>query len=61
MVAQVGLKPWPFTSQAGRLRAVPAGYSVKWLQIPLFNNVRLLNMYETMCLCIRRIADRLFL
>jgi len=58
-MALVGLEPWQFTSQAGTLRAVPAGHSVNWLRSPLFNNVRLLNMYEIMCLCIGRLADRL--
>jgi len=61
-MAQVGLEPWSFTSQAGTLRAALTGHSVKWLRSPLFNNIRLLNMYEIMCLYdmyVRRIADRL--
>jgi len=58
-MALVGLQPWPFTSQASTLTAEPAGHSVNWLRSPLFNSVRPLNMYEIMCLCIGRLADRL--
>jgi len=59
-MARVGLEPWPFTSQASTLPAVPAGHSVKWQCSPLLYNTSLLNMYKIMCLYIRCIADRLF-
>jgi len=58
-MAQVGLKPWPFTSQESTLHAVPAGHLVNWLRSALFNIVRLLNMYKIMYLYIQRIADKL--
>jgi len=34
-MAQVGLKPWPFTSQESTLPTEPAG-CVNWLHSPLF-------------------------
>jgi len=50
---QVGLEPWPFTSQATMPNTDPEGQSVNWLCSPLFNNVRLLNMYDIICLYIQ--------
>jgi len=37
-MAEVQLEPWPFTSQAGTLHAVPAGHSVNWLRSPLLSS-----------------------
>ena len=44
---------------ATREPAGHSGHSVNWLCSPLFNDVRLLNMYKIMCLHIGRIADGL--
>ena len=40
-MAQVGLKPWQFSSQESTLTAEPAGHWMNKLQSPLINHIRL--------------------
>ena len=53
-MAQVGLEPWPFTSQTGMLnRAEPAGQPVNRLQNSLMNHIWLKRICITLWLYIR--------